>query len=469
MPQIKNLDLSKALKKILDPTRIIEDELERKLYSYDSSFLSVQNSYCPDIVVIPRSTREVSEILSFAFENNIPVTPRGAGSGETCGCVPAKGGIVMDLSTWNAVEEVDAQNMQVMVRPGIVHARLNEHLEKFGLFFPPDPGSTRMCTIGGMVANNSSGMRAVKYGTTEQYILGLEVVLPDGEIIITGGKNCRSLKNVSGINLTKLFVGSEGTLGVITRVRLRVWPRPRARGIAMASFDSLDQAPLAVLDVYTAGILPSGIEILDQSAIRAVNLYRPEINLPSCEAILLFEVDGNPASVQWEGEQIADIMKKQPAKVEWSTDPQRMAALWQGRSVVATAAARLRPDGTRVFAGEDICIPLNRVAESLRMIKSLGKKYQIEVVAYGHIGDGNIHTALVINPDSPDEVDRLGSLVDQIHRLAIDLGGTTTGEHGVGMVRSAYSLLEHGNALGQMRIIKKALDPRGIMNPGKIY
>jgi len=469
VPQIKNLDLSKALKKILDPTRIIEDELERKLYSYDSSFLSVQNSYCPDIVVIPRSTREVSEILSFAFENNIPVTPRGAGSGETCGCVPAKGGIVMDLSTWNAVEEVDAQNMQVMVRPGIVHARLNEHLEKFGLFFPPDPGSTRMCTIGGMVANNSSGMRAVKYGTTEQYILGLEVVLPDGEIIITGGKNCRSLKNVSGINLTKLFVGSEGTLGVITRVRLRVWPRPRARGIAMASFDSLDQAPLAVLDVYTAGILPSGIEILDQSAIRAVNLYRPEINLPSCEAILLFEVDGNPASVQWEGEQIADIMKKQPAKVEWSTDPQRMAALWQGRSVVATAAARLRPDGTRVFAGEDICIPLNRVAESLRMIKSLGKKYQIEVVAYGHIGDGNIHTALVINPDSPDEVDRLGSLVDQIHRLAIDLGGTTTGEHGVGMVRSAYSLLEHGNALGQMRIIKKALDPRGIMNPGKIY
>jgi len=438
VPQIKNLDLSKALKKILDPTRIIEDELERKLYSYDSSFLSVQNSYCPDIVVIPRSTREVSEILSFAFENNIPVTPRGAGSGETCGCVPAKGGIVMDLSTWNAVEEVDAQNMQVMVRPGIVHARLNEHLEKFGLFFPPDPGSTRMCTIGGMVANNSSGMRAVKYGTTEQYILGLEVVLPDGEIIITGGKNCRSLKNVSGINLTKLFVGSEGTLGVITRVRLRVWPRPRARGIAMASFDSLDQAPLAVLDVYTAGILPSGIEILDQSAIRAVNLYRPEINLPSCEAILLFEVDGNPASVQWEGEQIADIMKKQPAKVEWSTDPQRMAALWQGRSVVATAAARLRPDGTRVFAGEDICIPLNRVAESLRMIKSLGKKYQIEVVAYGHIGDGNIHTALVINPDSPDEVDRLGSLVDQIHRLAIDLGGTTTGEHG------AISLLPVG-------------------------
>lgn len=469
MPQIKDRYLAKAMKKILDPSRVIEDELERRIYSYDSSFLSSQNRYCPDIVVIPRSTREVSEIMSFAFENSIPVTPRGAGSGETCGCVPAMGGIVMDLSTWNTVEEVDVQNMQAMLRPGVVHSRLNEHLGSFGLFFPPDPGSTRMCTIGGMVANNSSGMRAVKYGTTEQYILGLEVVLPSGEIIITGGKNCRSLKNVSGINLTKLFVGSEGTLGVITQVRLRVWPRPRARGIAMASFDKLEQAPVAVLEVYKAGILPSGIEILDQSAIRAVNLYRPEINLPSCEAILLFEVDGNPASVQWEGEQIAEIMRKQPARVEWSTDPQRMAALWQGRSVVAAAAARLRPDGTRVFAGEDICIPLNRVAESLRIIKSLGQKYQIEVVSYGHIGDGNIHTALVINPDNPDEVDRLGKLVDQIHRLAIDLGGTTTGEHGIGMVRSAYSLLEHGNALEQMRIVKTALDPRGIMNPGKIY
>lgn len=178
--------LSKAMKKIVGPDRVLQGELERRLYSYDSSFLSVRGRYCPDIVVLPRSTAEVSGIMAFAYKNGIPVTPRGAGSGETCGCVPARGGIVLDLSGWDTVEEVDVPNMQALVRPGVVHSRLNEHLARFGLFFPPDPGSTRMCTLGGMVANNSSGMRAVKYGTTEQYILGLEVVLPDGEVIVTG-------------------------------------------------------------------------------------------------------------------------------------------------------------------------------------------------------------------------------------------------------------------------------------------
>lgn len=457
------------MKKIAGPERVLRDELERRLYSYDSSFLSIRKKYDPDVVVLPASTDEVSQIMKFAHENSIPVTPRGAGSGETCGCVPVKGGIVLDLSHWNTIEEVDDLNMQVIVRPGVVHHLLNEHLRSYGLFFPPDPGSTRMCTLGGMVSNNSSGMRAVKYGTTEQYVLGLEVVLPDGEVIVTGGKQCRSLKNASGINLTKLFVGAEGTLGVITRIRLRVLPRPTARGIIMACFENLEQAPVAVLDIFRAGILPSAMEILDQSAIRAVNLYRPEINLPDSEAILLIEVDGNPLSVEWEGKEIARIMEKQPARVEWSTDPQRMSALWQGRSVVAAAAARLRPDGTRVFAGEDICVPLGRVAESLRRIKELGVKYRIPVVSFGHIGDGNIHTALVINPDDPDEVSRLDRMVDGIHRLAIELEGTTTGEHGVGLVRSAYSAAEHGSALNRMRAIKAALDPRGIMNPGKIY
>lgn len=466
---MKKSFLVKSISSLIDPRRVVHDEVELKLYSYDSSFLSSRNRFCPDIVVLPRTTEEVSAIVKFASDNGIPVTPRGAGSGETCGCVPVRGGIVIDLSSWNTIEEVDAVNMQAIVRPGVVHSRLNEHLEKYGLFFPPDPGSTRMCTIGGMAANNSSGMRAVKYGTTEQYILGLEVVMPDGEIITTGGKKSRALKNVSGINLTKLFVGSEGILGVITRIRLRVWPKPKARGIAMACFNDLDQAPEAVLDVYKAGIIPSAIEILDQSAIRAVNLYRPEIGLPQAEAILLFELDGNPASVEWEGREISILMEKRSARVEWSTDSARMKDLWQGRSVVAAAAARLRPDGTRVFAGEDICVPLGRVAESLRRIKTLGQKYNIVAVTYGHIGDGNMHTALIINPDSPDEVARLDSMVDEIHRLAIELGGTTTGEHGVGLVRSSYSPEEHGKALEEMKRIKQALDPKGIMNPGKIF
>lgn len=460
--------LASELKRIFPPERLLTGDLERRMYSYDSSFLARFRNYTPDAVVLPRSTEEVAATVKLAARHGIPVIPRGAGSGETCGCLAVRGGIVVDLSSWDAIEEVDVANMQVFVRPGVVHYRLNEYLAGYGLFFPPDPGSTRMCTIGGMVANNSSGLRAVKYGTTEQYVLGLEVVLPDGQVITTGGVNCKALKNVSGLNLSKLFVGSEGILGIITRIRLRVWPRPKARGIAMAVFADLEEAPAAVLDVYRSGILPSGIEILDSSAIRAINMYNPEINLPDAEAILLFEVDGNPAGVEWEGQKIVEVVGKRAISVEWATNPGRMAELWRGRSVVAVAAARLRPDGSRIFAGEDISVPLNKVTEALRRIKELGRQYGVAVVNYGHIGDGNIHTAPVINLENPDEVERANKLADAIHRLAIELGGSTTGEHGVGAVRNQYALDEHGAAVNTMRLIKKALDPANIMNPGKL-
>lgn len=460
--------LVKELTAILGPEKVISDPLDLMFYSYDSSFMARLNRFLPDVVVTPRSTEEVAAVVKFGYQHEIPVTPRGAGTGETCGSVPIRGGIVIDLSPWDTIEEVDVANMQVLVRPGVVHARLNEHLAQYGMFFPPDPGSTRMCTIGGMVANNASGLRAVKYGCTEQYVLGLEVVLPNGEIIVTGGVNSRAVKSVSGLNLTKLFVGSEGILGVITRIRLRIWPKPKARGIVMAVYPSLDDAPASVLEVYQAGILPSGIEILDQSAINAVNMYRPDINLPPAEAILLFEVDGNPASVEWEGQKICEVARRRASQVEWATDPKRMADLWEGRSVVAAAAARVRPDGSRVFAGEDISVPLSRIAEALRAIRSLGEKHGVQVVNYGHIGDGNVHTAPVIDPEKPDEIQKAEKLVDDIHKLAVSLGGSTTGEHGVGAVRAQYAPLEHGKAVYTMWAIKKALDPKNIMNPGKL-
>jgi len=461
--------LVKELQKLVSSEQVISKELDLMYYSYDSSWHAHLHRLMPDAVVLPRSTEEVSRIMKFASAHQVPVTPRGAGSGETCGSVAATGGIVMDLSAWDEIVEVDVPNMQVLCRPGVVHTDLNNHLAKFGLFFPPDPGSTRMCTVGGMVANNSSGLRAVKYGTTDNYVLGLEVVMPDGQVIVTGGKSSRAIKNVSGLNLSKLFVGSEGTLGVITCVRLRLWPKPKARGLVMAVFPSLDEAPAAVLDVYQAGILPSGIEILDDSAIKAVNLYKPSIALPDAEAILLFEVDGNPASVAWEGQAIADICQKRASSVEFSTDPGRMASLWEARSVTATAAVRIRPDGGRAFAGEDLSVPLDRVADVLRGIKALAAKHQVTTVCFGHIGDGNVHSALIINPDSPEEVERLNQMVDEMHLLAIQLNGSTTGEHGIGLVRSQYTWLEHGPAVNTMLQIKKALDPLNIMNPGKIF
>ncbi|CFX44678.1 FAD-linked oxidase, C-terminal [Syntrophomonas zehnderi OL-4] len=457
------------LAKILSKDKLLTEELDLMYYSYDSSFFTQMEPSVPQAVVFPTSTEEVQKVVRFAYENNINIIPRGAGTGETGGCIAVNGGIVLDLSKWDEIVEIDARNMQVIVRPGVIHARLNEELSPFNLFFPPDPGSSQMCTIGGMVANNASGLRAVKYGTTEQYVLGLEVVTPTGDIIYTGGMQARCIKNVSGLNLTKLMIGSEGVLGIITQIRLRCWPKPKARGIAMAVFDQLDDAPATVLDVYKAGILPSGIEILDSSAIKAVNEFKPEINLPNCEAILLFEVDGNPPSVDYEGRQIKEIADRRARSVEWATDPQRMAQLWEGRSVTASAASRVRADGTRVFAGEDVSVPLSKVADTLRAIRALGEKYGIQVVNYGHIGDGNVHTAPVINPEIPAEVERVMKLVDEIHHLAIAMQGSTTGEHGVGVVRRPYAKQEHGQAVEYMQKTKAAFDPKGIMNPGKLF
>lgn len=460
--------VQKQLIAMLGNDKVLHKDLDLMYYSYDSSFLTKMEPANPWAVVMPRSTEEVQKVMKFAFENNIDVIPRGAATGETGGCVALKGGIVLDLSTWDEIMEIDARNMQVMLRPGVIHARLNKELAKYNLFFPPDPGSSQMCTVGGMVANNASGLRAVKYGCTEQYILGLEVVLPNGEVIITGGIKARCIKNVSGLNLTKIMVGSEGVLGVITKIRLRCWPRPKSRGIAMAVFDNLDDAPATVLDVYQAGVLPSGIEILDSSAIQAVNQFKPQINLPDAEAILLFEVDGNPPSVEYEGNLIKEVAGKRALTVEWATDEKRMAELWEGRSITATAAARVRKDGTRVFAGEDISVPLAKVADTLRAIRALGEKYGIKVVNYGHIGDGNVHTAPVINPENPEEVEKVLQLVNDIHLLAIEMEGTTTGEHGVGAVRRKYAELEHGPALKYMKEIKKVFDPANHMNPGKL-
>ncbi len=460
--------IQKELEMMLGKDMLLSDDLDLMYYSYDSSFLTKLEQSSPYAVVFPKSTGDVQKIMQFAYQNDINVIPRGAGTGETGGCVAVEGGIVLDLSNWDEIIEIDASNMQVVVRPGVIHAKLNEALAQSNLFFPPDPGSSLMCTVGGMVANNASGLRAVKYGCTEQYILGLEVVLPNGEVMITGGMKSRAIKNVSGLNLTKLMVGSEGILGVITRIRLRCFPKPRARGIAMAVFDNLDDAPATVLDVYQAGILPSGIEILDSSAIFAVNEFKPAIKLPDAEAILLFEVDGNPPSVDFEGNMIRDISAKRARSVEWATEPKRMAELWEGRSVTAAAAARVLPGGSRIFAGEDISVPLSRVAETLRTIRALAAKYDIKVVNYGHIGDGNVHTAPVINPENPEEVEKVLKLVNDIHLMAIELEGTTTGEHGVGAVRRQYARLEHGTALDYMLKTKQVFDPKGIMNPGKL-
>ncbi len=438
-------------------------------YARDSSFYSQLYEMLPDVVVLPRSGEEVAKTVAFAHQNDVPVTARGAGTGQTGGSLAARGGIVIDLSYLNRIVEVDALNLQVIIEPGVVLADLNARLAQDRLFFPPDPGSAKMCTVGGMVSNNSRGMRAIKYGATGDYVLGMQVVLPDGRVIEPGSIQARMVQCSSGFDLHKFFVKAEGMLGLITLLRLKVLPIPAAQGIVIALFDELEKCGEAVSLVFQAGIVPSAMEILDASAILAANLYRPNLKLPAAEAMLLFEVDGNGPGVACDLQRIAEAVRSKAVQVDLSDEPKRVAALWEARRVVGAASAKVRPGSARVYAGEDIAVPIKAVPRALRGIREIGKKHNVAVVTYGHIGNGGLHAALVIDPAVPEEVEAALRVADEIHELAHALNGTVTGEHGVGIVRKKYMAGEHGPALDVMKQVKSSLDPKGILNPGKMW
>lgn len=457
------------LRRLLPASRIIAGPAELQAYAHDASFLTQLAPHPPNLAVIAGSEDDVVALVRYCARHTLPLTPRGAASGQTAGCVALRGGIVLALNAMNRILEIDVPNMQAICEPGVVHAQLNEALAPHRLVFPPDPGSSRMATVGGMASTNAHGMRAAKYGPTGAWVLGLRVVLADGTLIETGSVSSRARQSSAGLELTKLFVGAEGTLGVITRLRLKLMSIPPARAIVLALFDELDQAGEAVQAVYAAGIVPSAIEILDARCLRAVNLYRPGTGLPEVEALLLFEVDGNPPGVRYDAEQITRIVTPLARGVEWSAEPARIAALWEARSVVGAAIGALRPGSNRAYCGEDICVPVAHIPEALREIQAISAKYDLPIATYGHIGGGSLHPGHLIDARNPDEVRRVLLVADEIHRLALRLGGTTTGEHGVGAVRARYMPAEHGPALDAMRRIKQALDPQGLMNPATLF
>jgi glycolate oxidase len=457
------------LRALVDDSQVIDAPGELHTYAYDASFLTQLAPRAPDAVVIARSTDDVSAVMRYANERRIPVTPRGAASGQAAGSVALEGGIVLAMNAMNRILEIDAPNMQAFCEPGVVHAQLNEKLAPHGLIFPPDPGSSRMATVGGMASTNAHGMRAVKYGPTSAWVLGLEVVLPDGQVIETGSVGSRAKQSSAGLELTKLIVGSEGTLGVVTRLRLKLMAIPPARAIVLGLFDVLERAGEAVQAVFGAGVSPSAIEILDERCIRAINLYRPAMQLPSVEALILFEVDGNPPGVKWDAERIVSVISGLAVRAEWSDEPARINALWEARSLVGAAVGTLRPGSNRAYCGEDICVPVSRIPETLRAIQDISAKHSIPIATYGHIGGGGLHPGHLIDGRSASEIERVLRVADEIHQLALRMGGTTTGEHGVGAARAAYMPAEHGPALDVMRRLKRALDPNGIMNPGVIF
>ncbi len=430
-------------------------------YSYDGTF----EEHEPDAVVLPKSTEEVSAVLKVAHREGIPVVPRGMASGLAAASVPFSGGIALSLTRMNQILEIDEVNMTATVQAGVITADLQAAVEERGLFYPPDPSSIKQSTIGGNVACDAGGPRCLKYGVTRDYVMGLEVVLADGRTLRTGGK---SIKNATGYALSQLFTGSEGTLGVITEVILRLLTKPEFGSTAMVIFPKLEDASQAVNKVLAAGLLPAALEMMDDTTIHTVEEHM-HLGLPlEAEALLIIETDGNDEDmVIREIKAMAEICRAGGAsEVKVAKDETERSELWRARRTLSPSLARRRPNKL----GEDISLPRSAIPEAVRRIKEISRKYDLPIAIFGHAGDGNLHPNILFDRRDADEWARVQAATEEIFATAVELGGTLSGEHGVGTLKRAFLESDVGPlAIEVMRNIKRALDPKGILNPGKIF
>lgn len=453
--------LVSTLQEIVGPDNVLTAQEDLLAYSYDGT---PALQYLPEAVVFPTSTEQVREVLRVAAQKAIPVVPRGSGSGLSGGSVPHKGGLVLCLTKMNRIIELDPANLTLFAEAGVTTQRISETAEQAGLFYPPDPGSVSVSTIGGNVAENSGGLRGLKYGVTRDYVMGLEVVLADGTVLWTGNK---CVKDVAGYTLKDLFIGSEGTLGVITKVLLKLVPKPQARKTILATYKRMDEAAQTVSDIIAAHIIPCTLEFLDKTTIWCVDEFA-KLGLPrDCEAMLLMESDGHPAVVEEEADKMASIAKQNNAKeVRVARDEAEGLRLAAARRTALSALARVAP--TTIL--EDVTVPRSKLAEMIRFIESLSTKYHLKIGTFGHMGDGNLHPTFLTNERDEEEMKRVELAFSELFAKAIELGGTITGEHGVGIAKKGF-LMKYADPaqLRLMRVIKSALDPKGILNPSKIF
>ena len=431
------------------------------VYSYDATF----EEACPDVVVLPQSTDQVSQVVRLAARERIPLVARGMGSGLAGGSVPFRGGIVLAMTRMNRILEIDQVNAAAHVEAGVITADLQTAVEKLGLFYPPDPSSIRESTIGGNIACNAGGLRCLKYGVTGNYVLGLTAVLADGRVLHTGNK---CIKDVVGYDLNALLTGSEGTLGVITEALLRLTARPKFARTALVEFPTLDEAARTVNAILQDGILPACLELMDETAIDCVE-QAMHLGLPlDVEAVLLVETDGSDqASVLREIDAVSQICKENGAQqVKVAKDEMERSKLWEARRSVTAALGRLAPNKL----GEDITVPRSAIPEAIRRLKAIRTKYGLPIVIFGHAGDGNLHPNILFDKRDPEQWRKVGQIAAEEFTLALELGGTLSGEHGVGALKRPYMR----QALGPVSIeiqksIKQVLDPLNILNPGKVF
>ena len=449
-----------SLKAVVGKDNVYTDNSDKITHSYDAT----RKSYLPDVVVYADSVGQVSEIVKLANSHLIPLLARGAGSGFTGGTLPVQGGIVLVLTKMDRILDIDSDNLIAVVEPGVVTSKLQKEAEKLGLFYPPDPASKDFCTLGGNVAECAGGPRCVKYGVTKDYILGLEVVTATGEIIKTGGK---TLKNVVGYDLTKLFVGSEGTLGIVTQIVLKLLPKPEAKKTMLVQFKTIHGAARGVAEIVRAKIIPTTLEFLDAATIDCIRDISP-IPLPEeCRAILIIEVDGDREVIERQAVKIMDVI--QPLGVLdtriASTDAES-EEIWQVRRNVSSNLRKINPDKFN----EDIVVPRSKVPDMISALEGLSEKYNVPIVNFGHAGDGNIHVNIMVDLAEKGMQDTVNKVMDEVFHAALSLEGSISGEHGIGTSKMKYLGMEIDSAtIGYMKKVKTAFDPNNILNPGKIF
>jgi glycolate oxidase len=451
--------VKRALTNLVGQANFADDLIELVPYAYDAS----DHDHRPEAVVWPTHAEQISRILLLANEHHFTVTPRGAGTGLCGGAIPAHGGLILDMCLMDKIIDIRIPDRMVVAQPGLVYADLERALAPHGLFVPPDPASGSVCTIGGNVATNAGGIRGAKYGVTKDYVTGLEVILPDGQIMRTGSSCMRS---ISRYDLTGLFVGSEGTLGVITEITLKVDPKPTTRQTGLACFNDLKRAGKAITDVIYSGIVPSVLEIIDHNAIKVLRQYGG-INLPDVMAMTLVETDGfTESETSLQMSRVIEILTKNGATgVRIAQSSEEADELWKVRKSIGSVAAQL---GTNSVS-EDVTVPISKVPHLLAGISAIVTRYRLPFVVFGHAGDGNLHPRIMFDRSEADQVNRVHQAVEEIFRLACDLGGTLTGEHGIGLAKAPYMRMEHGPvAMGVMQTLKKLFDPNNILNPGKM-
>ena len=451
----------KKLRDVVGAENVLTSREDLIPYAFDGTAAMKE---MPGGVVFAVSTEQISAVLKLANDTETPVVTRGSGTGLSGGSVPAADCIVLCTVKMGAILEVDAANLTMTVEPGVTTIQIAEAAEKAGLFYPPDPGSMKISTIGGNVAENSGGLRGLKYGVTRNYVMGMEVVLPDGEVMRLGNK---CVKDVAGFSLKDVMIGSEGTLGVITKVLLRLIPKPAAKKTMVATFDAMDAAAQTVSDIIAAQIIPCTLEFLDRTTIHCVEDFA-KIGLPlDCEALLLMETDGHPAAVAEEASKMEELAKANRAKeVRVAKDDAEATQLATARRSAFSALARLAP----TIILEDATVPRSELAHMIRFVADVAKKYDLKIGTFGHMGDGNLHPTFLTDERNEAEIHRVHEAFKEIFDEAIRLGGTITGEHGIGIAKKEF--LPKFAGVAQMRVmreLRKALDPKGILNPGKMF